>query len=178
MSTIRIPDPCNEDWNAMQPDAKGRHCASCAFTVEDLSGATDAALQERIAAGTLPKCARFKASQLGRVLGAALVVAAPATAKPVDGSTFEVLIVLDRSDERYFFGDIMLVEEHSLEWIRQAGPQHAPELPFPFGASLPSSKPILETSSVPPTKPAVPVEGPSASPALAPPIARFRRRRP
>jgi hypothetical protein len=34
---INIPTPCQEDWNAMTPNAKGRHCDSCAKTVIDFT---------------------------------------------------------------------------------------------------------------------------------------------
>ncbi|MEM7086391.1 MAG: energy transducer TonB [Bacteroidota bacterium] len=35
--TINIPKPCHEDWDAMTPNAKGRHCLSCAKTVVDFT---------------------------------------------------------------------------------------------------------------------------------------------
>ena len=43
---IRIPEPCHEDWNAMQPDAKGKFCGSCNKAVFDFSNKTDNEIKE------------------------------------------------------------------------------------------------------------------------------------
>ncbi|MFZ1692068.1 MAG: hypothetical protein WAT74_02630 [Flavobacteriales bacterium] len=71
---ITIPKPCHENWDAMQPEEGGRHCEACAFKVQDLSSASDAELIERIAEGQMPKCARFRTSQLNRLLVATAAV--------------------------------------------------------------------------------------------------------
>lgn len=63
---ILIPRPCHEDWNAMTPNEKGRHCSSCDKTVVDF---TRWALHD--VAAYLQKyrsykvCGRFHNSQLG-----------------------------------------------------------------------------------------------------------------
>ncbi|MFA6058536.1 MAG: hypothetical protein WC756_10070 [Taibaiella sp.] len=64
---INIPQPCSENWDAMQPDAQGRHCSSCAKTVIDF---TSWELQD-IAAYLKKKtgkhvCGRFLNSQLNQ----------------------------------------------------------------------------------------------------------------
>jgi hypothetical protein len=41
-SNLVINDPCNADWSGMTPNERGRHCASCALTVHDLSTMTEA----------------------------------------------------------------------------------------------------------------------------------------
>lgn len=74
--TISIPKPCQEDWQAMTPDAvsttgKGRHCAQCDHVVADLTQATDAQLVALFTSDAKPKCARFDPAQLNRALGTA-----------------------------------------------------------------------------------------------------------
>jgi hypothetical protein len=43
---IIIQEPCHENWDKMQPNAEGRHCASCCKTVVDF---TDWKLEDIIA---------------------------------------------------------------------------------------------------------------------------------
>ncbi len=38
---IDIPNPCNEDWDAMTPAERGRFCAACQQTVHDLSAMSE-----------------------------------------------------------------------------------------------------------------------------------------
>ncbi|MBC8033404.1 MAG: hypothetical protein H7Y03_04610 [Chitinophagaceae bacterium] len=35
---ISIAEPCNENWDKMQPNQQGRHCLSCSKTVVDFTG--------------------------------------------------------------------------------------------------------------------------------------------
>jgi len=35
---IRLPEPCQEDWNLMTPNERGRHCDQCSKTVVDFTG--------------------------------------------------------------------------------------------------------------------------------------------
>ncbi|MCK8481160.1 carboxypeptidase-like regulatory domain-containing protein [Psychroserpens algicola] len=64
---INIPKPCQEDWNQMTPQDKGRHCNSCQKTVFDFTNATDETIVK--AFQSEPKlCGRFKSSQLNREL--------------------------------------------------------------------------------------------------------------
>ena len=37
MTDLRIASPCHESWEGMTPDGRGRHCASCAKTVVDVT---------------------------------------------------------------------------------------------------------------------------------------------
>src|SRR5689334_16732797 len=66
--TISVPKPCHENWEAMTPAAKGRHCAQCDHVVADLTRATDAELVALFSSEARPKCARFDPRQLDRVM--------------------------------------------------------------------------------------------------------------
>src|SRR3989338_956446 len=37
MNTIRIDEPCSENWNGMQPTANGAHCKKCSMEVIDFT---------------------------------------------------------------------------------------------------------------------------------------------
>ncbi len=63
---IRIPKPCNQSWEEMTPDGKGRHCDHCRKTVIDFTTWSDAALYEFFSKNTERVCGRFYASQTGR----------------------------------------------------------------------------------------------------------------
>ena len=63
--TIRVPEPCHEDWNKMTPRDKGRHCAACQKTVIDFTNYTDEQIVKTFESeGQL--CGRFKKQQLNR----------------------------------------------------------------------------------------------------------------
>ena len=64
---LRIPEPCHENWNDMTPNARGRHCDSCAKTVVDFTNKTDEAII-KIYESEQHLCGRFKTDQLNRPL--------------------------------------------------------------------------------------------------------------
>ncbi|MBA3684284.1 MAG: hypothetical protein H0W72_03480 [Planctomycetes bacterium] len=74
MSDLRIASPCHERWDGMTPDGQGRHCASCAKTVVDVSTMAPSQadrflrmeLPERIAQGE-HVCVRSAADAAGRL---------------------------------------------------------------------------------------------------------------
>ncbi|HVV07067.1 MAG TPA: hypothetical protein VHC96_22720 [Puia sp.] len=39
-----ISNPCHEQWDTMQPDARGRFCGACRKTVVDFTAMSDQAL--------------------------------------------------------------------------------------------------------------------------------------
>lgn len=66
---LRVPEPCHEDWPAMTPTARGRHCAACAKAVVDFTRLSDrqvfAYLQQRRGEAV---CGRLRDDQLGRAI--------------------------------------------------------------------------------------------------------------
>jgi hypothetical protein len=69
--SVRISEPCRENWAAMTPASGGRHCAACAKTVVDFTRMTDAELLAHLArAGQTDVCGRLRADQVGRPLAA------------------------------------------------------------------------------------------------------------
>jgi hypothetical protein len=72
--TLQIPTPCHESWDAMTPNATGRHCAACAKTVVDFSEKTDAEILHYLARASGEICGRVRAAQVGRTLIPAMPV--------------------------------------------------------------------------------------------------------
>lgn len=68
MLKISIPTPCHEDWNAMTPNERGRHCNACAKTVVDFTTMSDDAVKHFFInkkEGSV--CGRFHNQQLHRI---------------------------------------------------------------------------------------------------------------
>lgn len=66
---VRIPEPCHEDWNKMEPDSKGKFCNSCSKSVFDFSTKTDAEIKDILLEYKDQKvCGHFKKSQVNRAL--------------------------------------------------------------------------------------------------------------
>lgn len=63
--TISIPKPCHENWNAMTPKEKGRHCQVCEKTVYDFTKKTDEQIIKTFEQNN-NLCGRFKSQQLDR----------------------------------------------------------------------------------------------------------------
>lgn len=71
-TTIHIPEPCAESWDAMTPTGSGRHCAACQKTVIDFTLKSDAEILAILAkSGSGSLCGQLRAEQLGRPLLAA-----------------------------------------------------------------------------------------------------------
>ncbi len=70
---VRIPEPCHEDWNQMQPDAKGKFCSSCSKSVFDFTNKTDSEIKTILIEHKDQKvCGHFKKTQVDRPLSITL----------------------------------------------------------------------------------------------------------
>lgn len=68
MLKISIPTPCHEDWEAMIPNEKGRHCNSCIKTVVDFTTMSDDEVKNFLLSRKEEKvCGRFRTDQLHRI---------------------------------------------------------------------------------------------------------------
>ena len=66
---IQIPEPCQEDWNKMQPDVKGKFCNSCNKSVFDFTSKSDNEIQAILLQYKDQKvCGHFKKTQINRPL--------------------------------------------------------------------------------------------------------------
>jgi hypothetical protein len=63
--SIRIPEPCQEDWQKMTQTEKGKFCGVCTKEVIDFTSKTDEDLV-KILAVSKNTCGRFKKTQLNR----------------------------------------------------------------------------------------------------------------
>ena len=63
--TIRIPEPCHEDWQKMTQTEKGKFCGVCTKEVIDFTSKTDEDLV-KILVDSENTCGRFKKTQLNR----------------------------------------------------------------------------------------------------------------
>ncbi|MFC6996717.1 carboxypeptidase-like regulatory domain-containing protein [Rufibacter roseus] len=68
--TVSIPQPCQEKWQEMTPQAQGRHCQSCAKTVVDFTRMTDAEVVQWMSVQKGSTCGRFRRDQLEKELKA------------------------------------------------------------------------------------------------------------
>ncbi len=65
---LTIPKPCNEDWDKMTPDEKGRHCSMCNTIIADFSTFTDKELVAYLSKAKGEICGRVDNTQLDRLL--------------------------------------------------------------------------------------------------------------
>jgi hypothetical protein len=63
---INIPEPCNESWDKMTPQEKGRFCGKCEKVIVDYSHSSDRAIAQIIKEGNGQICGRFRTDQLQR----------------------------------------------------------------------------------------------------------------
>ena len=69
LTSLHLPQPCAESWDAMTPTPAGRYCAACQKTVVDFTLKTDAEILAYLAKAAGGRtCGRFAAGQLERPL--------------------------------------------------------------------------------------------------------------
>lgn len=73
MKSLNIPVPCNESWNEMHPESKGRLCGMCDRKVVNFAPMDDEAIIQYIQTNNSGRiCGRLRTSQLNRPLSANL----------------------------------------------------------------------------------------------------------
>lgn len=66
---ITIPEPCHEDWDSMQADARGKFCGACCQSVYDFSDKTPEQIHDILREQSSKSiCGYFKESQLNKPL--------------------------------------------------------------------------------------------------------------
>lgn len=65
---LQIPQACNQDWNTLLPDQKGKFCLSCQRKVIDFTTMNDRDLLQFFRNHNGPTCGRFNSVQLGKDL--------------------------------------------------------------------------------------------------------------
>lgn len=65
---IKINNPCQENWDEMTQNDKGKHCAVCAKTVVDFSKLSDNQVIKLIENSKGKVCGHFNKTQLNRTL--------------------------------------------------------------------------------------------------------------
>ncbi|MBC9910580.1 carboxypeptidase-like regulatory domain-containing protein [Chitinophaga varians] len=65
---VSMPQPCQQPWEDMTPDARGRFCGSCQKSVIDFSILSDSQIVALLSDTSQKYCGRFKKSQLDRLI--------------------------------------------------------------------------------------------------------------
>lgn len=79
---LKIPKPCGEDWNKMNPTAKGMFCDSCKKEILDFTNFSNYQLSKKLD-NKENICGRFKSSQINKELN---------SLKNIDISRFGILL--------------------------------------------------------------------------------------
>lgn len=66
--SIRIANPCTEDWEKMTPTGSGKFCGSCQKNVTDFSAMTDNEILAFLENHTGSMCGQLRGSQLNRAI--------------------------------------------------------------------------------------------------------------
>jgi hypothetical protein len=152
---LSIADPCQENWDAMNPVGNGRYCHSCQKAVVDFSTMSDTQLIAYFAKPASNLCGRFLPGQLDRT------IAAPQRAIPWRPYLFGVALpaFLYSCDERVQ-GNIKATEKQETVEVRSLDgmllkepvPQPAFQRPTPTTCKEPMRQ-SYETPIVVPAEP-------------------------
>ena len=63
---ITIPEPCDQKWEDMTPESKGRFCGQCTKTIVDFSQKSDRQIALALKESNGQLCGRFSDDQLNR----------------------------------------------------------------------------------------------------------------
>lgn len=86
---LRIPEPCNEDWDNMSPTDNGRHCDSCSHELIDFTKWSDSRIVAYLEQHSGKICGLLSSRQLNRNL-----LPAMQTAPSYNGLSLPALVLL------------------------------------------------------------------------------------
>jgi len=66
--SVRVDNPCMQDWYSMEQSAKGRYCLNCAKSVIDFTHLSDREAMQEVERNEGNLCGRFRPDQLNRSL--------------------------------------------------------------------------------------------------------------
>ena len=166
-TSLHIPQPCAESWDAMSPTATGRHCAACAHTVVDFTLKTDAEILAYLAGAAGGRtCGRFAAGQLERPLQRAVPVAPAARWRAWLAAAVAVWAVREGLSTES-------KAQAATEWRTRYWGGPAPATPPAAGVPAPAAAPLRTTVVRPSLSPSTVItmgmlSSPRATPIAAP----------
>jgi len=113
---ITVPEPCDQKWEDMTPQVKGRFCGQCTKTIVDFSQKTDREIAAALKQSEGQLCGRFSNDQLNRdiILATALKNNSQWKATGLMLSAMLTMSACNNDDDRMTTGEIAPVEQ--LKW--------------------------------------------------------------
>jgi hypothetical protein len=115
-NSIRIPNPCNENWDAMTPMLDGRFCGSCKKVVVDFSRMTDRDIVRYFKSYKGQACGSFSRDQLDRQLKPAIIDLPPGARKVAAAALITTALAgcASAQDNRSVRGELLLPDQTEL----------------------------------------------------------------